>query len=856
MATKAKPYPDSDLFTPRRQRTYRGRNLLQIAMPLGGIGAGSISLNGQGGLQDFAIRHNPAISALADGHATTDAAFATLHLPKQGVTRLLEGPMPPERIYAQGLKGQGYRQGGYEGLPRLRECSFSGQYPFGTARLSDPDLPLRVEITGWSPFIPLDDRASSLPGLVLEYRFTNTSRSALEFEFAYHLSHLAPGAQPDFSGSRNEMRGDYGVFMDNSDGVDSPTRGSCALGLASGTAELKGMWFRGGWFDAISALWKELSSGEFHPNDGSCPAGTRGRNGASLRVQANLGAGKSMTIPLILTWHFPNVAYSHGALSAPQGGLPHWHPYYASQWPDAWAVLEELRSNYPALRRRTLAFQKALFRSSYPGYVLEALSANLAIIKSPTILRQSNGNMWAWEGCFTDRGCCHGSCTHVWNYAQAIPHLFPALERTFREQELYRSMDERGHVTFRSALPDGPTTHTYHPASDGQLGGVMKVYREWQISGDRAWLQEMYPEVKQSIDFCIGYWDPEHTGLLMEPHHNTYDIEFWGPDGMCSSFYIGALAAMAAIARDAGHGEEAGFYAELASRGAERLDKELFNGEYFEQKVMLRGLKASPGKEQLAQLKKDNAEEHRLLLSEGPKYQYGSGCISDGVFGAWLAKACGVESPQNRENIRRNLQAIFDYNFRHSLWEHANPQRPGYAIGDEPGLLLCTWPRGGKPTLPFVYSDEVWTGIEYQAAAHMIAEGLLREGLSVVKAARARYDGLARNPWNEYECGNFYARAMASWGLIQALSGFRYSAPQRTLTLEPQLEAAGGENFATFFSTAAAWGWLEIKGKEVHLHVSEGTLEIDVLNVVLNGSTSRVERKTTASAGRICRISF
>jgi len=103
----------------------------------------------------------------------------------------------------------------------------------------------------------------------------------------------------------------------------------------------------------------------------------------------------------------------------------------------------------------------------------------LAILKSPTLLLQDSGNVWAWEGCFANQGCCAGTCTHVWNYAQALPHLFPALERTFRETELERSMDRRGHITFRSALPDGETRHKSHAASDGQLGGIMKLYREW-----------------------------------------------------------------------------------------------------------------------------------------------------------------------------------------------------------------------------------------------------------------------------------------------------------------------------------------------------------------------------------------
>jgi hypothetical protein len=423
----------------------------------------------------------------------------------------------------------------------------------------------------------------------------------------------------------------------------------------------------------------------------------------------------------------------------------------------------------------------------------------------------------------------------VWNYAQAMPHLFPQLERTLREQELERSMDERGHVTFRSALPDGPTGHGWHAASDGQLGGTMKVYREWQISGDREWLERMYPLARRSLNYCIETWDPDRLGVLVEPHHNTYDIEFWGPDGMCSGIYLGALAAMAAMCREMGDEEEGQDYADLAERGARYLDDHLFNGEYYHQNVAWKGLRDTSFADMIAGADARSSEVMRLLKKEGPKYQYGPGCISDGVIGAWMASTYGIESPQTRSKVRRHLRAVFGHNFRADLTEHVCTQRPGYAWGDEPGLLLCSWPRGGKPTLPFPYSDEVWTGIEYHVAAHLISEGMVAEGLTIVKAARSRYDGRVRNPWNEYECGNYYARAMSSYALLGALSGFRYSAATRTLHVGPKLP---GNRFRVFFSTASGWGTLAVSNGRLTIDLAEGELAVDEV-VVTDGRRAR-----------------
>src|SRR5258707_10073839 len=221
---------------------------------------------------------------------------------------------------------------------------------------------------------------------------------------------------------------------------------------------------------------------------------------------------------------------------------------------------------------------------------MEAVAANLAIVKTPTVLRQEDGRLWSWEGCSDASGCCHGSCTHVWNYAQAIPHLSPALERTLRETEFNVSQDTAGHQTFRTPLPIRVPVHEVQAAADGQLGGIMKVYREWRISGDSAWLRSIYPRVKASLDYCIRTWDPRHIGAVEEPHHNTYDIEFWGPGGMTTSFYLGALEAISIMG---GYlRQDVSQYMTLYAKGRKFMEDNLFNGEYFIQKIKWTGLNA------------------------------------------------------------------------------------------------------------------------------------------------------------------------------------------------------------------------------------------------------------------------
>jgi len=459
--------------------------------------------------------------------------------------------------------------------------------------------------------------------------------------------------------------------------------------------------------------------------------------------------------------------------------------------------------------------------------VIEAIAANLTILKSPTVLRQRDGKLWNWEGCGDNSGCCAGSCTHVWNYAQAIPHLFPSLERTLRETEFFPSQDNEGHQTFRSALPIRPVATTFHSASDGQLGGIMKMYRDWRISGDTEWLRKMFPMIVKSMDYCITTWDPRATGTLEEPHHNTYDIEFWGPDGMCTSFYLGALKAISEMGRYLGN--DVSKYEALYTRGKEKLETELFDGEYFIQKIQWEGLSSpDPVKASEGSWSSDYSVEARALLQkEGPKYQYGTGCLSDGILGAWIGEVCGLHNVVDSAKVTSHLKSVYKYNLRNDLSDHSNPQRPSFALGDEGGLLLCSWPKGGKLSLPFVYSDEVWTGIEYQMASHLMMMGEAEKGLDIVRTARNRYDGRYRNPFNEYECGHWYARALSSYAMLQALSGVRYDAIDQLMYIN-----GNSDDFTSFISTATGFGNVGMKDGKPFLDVTYG--EITVEDFILN----------------------
>jgi uncharacterized protein (DUF608 family) len=322
--------------------------------------------------------------------------------------------------------------------------------------------------------------------------------------------------------------------------------------------------------------------------------------------------------------------------------------------------------------------------------------------------------------------------------------------------------------------------------------------------------------------------------------HNTYDIEYYGPNTMMGSLYLGALRAGERMARQVGDEAAAAEYARLAESGARWTDEHLFNGEYFEQDVRPEAWRAWPEPWQQRSIGRYGYDSR---FTDWPKWQVGAGCLSDQLLGGWYAEMLGLGSLYNPEHVRSALAAIWVHNFRDDLTDHPNPMRI-YAVGEEAGLIICTWPRGNRPGHPSVYGDECWSGIEYQVAAHLIYAGLVDEGLSIVKAVRGRYTGERRNPWNEIECGHHYARSMASYSLLLALSGFRYRGADGALWLDPRLDEG---DFRVFFSVGSGWGLAGLRraggGAEVTVEVRHGSLKVGqvVLPASLGGGTPSAE---------------
>ena len=491
-----------------------------------------------------------------------------------------------------------------------------------------------------------------------------------------------------------------------------------------------------------------------------------------------------------------------------------------------------------------MAFVRALSKSDLPEEVKEAALFNLSTLRTQTCFRTADGRFYGFEGSADRAGCCHGSCTHVWNYEQATPFLFGDLARSMREVEFAHATADNGLMSFRVNLPLGRAQEFGRAAADGQTGCVLKMYRDWQLCGDDAFLRALWPKVKKAVEFAWipGGWDADRDGVMEGCQHNTMDVEYYGPNPQMGLWYLGALRAAEEMARHVGDAEMAAECRRLFESGRIWIDAHLWNGEYYEQRVVPPRMAA------------DVAPGLRVGMgatdATKPDYQLGAGCLVDQLVGQFVAHVCGLGPLVDQGHARTTLRSILKYNLRPALHEHFNPLR-AFAVADESALIMADYPKV-RPARPFPYYGEAMTGFEYVAAVGMLYEGLEEEGLRCIRGVRSRYDGQRRNPFDEAECGHHYARAMASWAAILALTGFRWSAVTGIL----ELRARPGRHF---WSNGSAWGTfrLEAEGQTVlraHVLVVEGGLQVAELRLPGFGA-HRLSPPRAVSAGEFLDVS-
>ncbi len=540
-----------------------------------------------------------------------------------------------------------------------------------------------------------------------------------------------------------------------------------------------------------------------------------GRLERSVRVEP----GREAQVDWIIAWHFPNLEIR----GLPGRSVGH---AYAARFSSAEEVIRYVAREFDRLTRTTREWVDCWYDSTLPYWLLDRTMANTSTLATTTCYRLRDGRFWAWEGI----GCCPGTCTHVWHYAQAPARLFPEIER-----------DQRERVDFGDALhADGGVGHREYidskafPAVDGHCGRILGAFREHQMAKDDAFLRRIWPRVRKAVEWLIAF-DKNSDGVLEGAQHNTLDAAWYGKIPWLISLYLAALRAGAAMARERGDPEFASRCDAIASRGAERI-LDLWGGEYF-------------------------------IHEEDPKHSNaigtGTGCHIDQLLGQTWAHWTHLGTLFDREKQLSALRALWKYNFAPDVgaFRERFPRGRWYAAAGDAGLVMCTWPRGGeKPGYSkhwqYGYFNECMTGFEWQVAAHMIWEGadqpdLLLDGLAIARAIHDRYRAERRNPYNEIECSDHYSRAMASFGVYQAVCGLEYHGPNGHLAIAPRIRA---ENFRASFVAAEGWGTIAqtIGDDELSLRLDlrHGALRLQTIGVHWKQPDRRVQLSSAPAGAR------
>jgi len=721
------------VFDPVPRPVYRGEALRNVWMPMGGIGAGGMSIGGDGVFRRWMVR---------DAKPTDEpGAFFAVRAKAGG------GPATA-RILQAGGDGVG-------------DVEFHGEFPVAWHRFADPALPVRVSMESFSPFIPLDEKNSGLPVAMFVLDVENPGSESTEVTLLGSLPDLVGGHPVSF-----KEAGYTGVAM-------AGKAGSLVLAARSDATALK-PWTDRAWLRAALAGGDlpALESAGGPPAPGGPPAH------AALAVTFTLKAGERRAVPFLWAWHLP-------------GDARHSHAY--EKWfADAPAVCRYVGQHYDRLAADTRLFHDTLFATTLPYYVPERLSSQCSTLFTRVVYWTRDDHVYGWEGL----GCCSGSCTHVWNYEQTMAHLFPSLERRMRDIGLGPGQAADGGVFNRFGTADSPwgPEGNEKPAADGHASTMAKAYREWRLSSDDEWLKLRYPAVKRAMEYWIRTWDGEdEDGVARGVQFNTYDASLVGPNTFIGSQYLVALRAAEEMAGIVGDPEAAKRWRGLFERGSKAYATECWDDQYkyFVQRI-------PPGQRQA---------------------DYGNACFVDQVLGQWWASVNGLGHVLPQPQVKASLAAIAKWNMigDMSLYQYHYDQPRIFIWGQGKGLMVCVWPRHDYLPNPMLYREEVWTGCEYQAAASMIWEGLVPEGLAVVKAVHERYNDGLRSPWNEIECGDHYARALSSWSVLLASQGFSYVGPRGRIGFDPKLTP---DDHKSFFAGAEGWGAFTQRRQERQQHNS------------------------------------
>jgi non-lysosomal glucosylceramidase len=772
-----------------------------IGMPVGGINCGTVYLGGDGRLWlwDIFNKNQEGIEPKVV-EWSVDAQIPMVKIrPRDGAcyVRPSTDIRPLEQGFAIKIKYQGniiikrFHQDDWD------EIRFEATYPVATIYYLDAKLPLEIKLTAFSPFIPLDEDSSNTPVTIQSFELKNTGTTAIEVEIAGWLENAVnkfsatagvDGKRINKVISKTDHVSVFATFdpQDKTKFIDAGDTGSmCLTYIGKNAAGISSFKLP---FSAVSFTSKNTDESIVNADQKLI---------AGIVSSQQILSGKTIKKEFAISWHFPNVGKRIDISDARTGH------YYLNKFVNALAVADHVASRFAYLTAQTKLWNETWCDSSLPHWFMERTFLNISALATTTSHRFKTGRSWAWEGV----GACEGNCTHVWQYAQAISRIFPAIERDNRQRvDLGIALQEDGGIWFRAE-------YDKRPAIDGQAGRVLGCLREHQMSADNTFLKNNWTHIKKATQFIINQ-DRNGDGMTDTPLENTLDAVWDGEIAWIVGLCIAAVKACGVMAAEMNDTAFAAQCKEYVVKGAKNMDDLLFNGEYY--------------------IHRPDAVKGRKGIGS-----YNT-CHIDQVMGQSWAWQVGLGRINDKEKTLAALRALWKYNFTTDVGPYIKKHTGGrpYALPGEGGMIMNTNPKnepkpyGEDVTWQAGYFNECMTGFEHQVASHLMAEGLTDEALILTRTVHDRYHAFKRNPFNEIECSDHYGRAMASYGTFITACGFEYHGPNGFIRFAPKWDK---DNFKTPFTAAQGWGTYTQKktgNKQEHgLELKYGSLQLQIISL-------------------------
>jgi len=827
-----------------QENSSQNNELKYIGMPVGGITSGQVYLGGDGQLWYWDIFNIQRINPGGPGDKFYINPMVQDNKFDQGfairVKNLLLTKVTP---IVKPLNSKGFS-----------DITFKGEYPIGKVTYTDTDLPVSIRLNSYSPFIPTDHESSDFPAVVMEYTLTNDSKNEVSIELFgwlqnmsnFQTKNLATGIHTNSIhkvGKALQLITSSKVTTENQ---DLPDYGNMSLTLIEGNDA----WATPQTSTDINYNLVEVNGSK---NESAKTAIGNKLIGA-IGKEVILNAGGSKTITFILSWYFPNVHRKESGFHHLKNreNLRH---YYSKKFDSSADIANRIISNQDKYLATTKQWNKVWYDASLPTWFLDRTFINTSTLATTSSYRlddltddpDNENRFYTMEGVYLGEG----TCTHVFHYEQALGRVFPGLARQLRTQIDYGlSFKDNGVIGYRGEFSNTGHHDGRGYAADGQAGTILRAYREHTTAPNNEYLKTYWPKIKKSIVYMINH-DAEKSGtpdgILEGIQYNTLDKMWYGKNAWISGLYNAALQAGSAMAKEMHDDVFSKKCKSIAALGMKNMADQLFDGEYF-----------------INIPDPENTETPNTNI----------GCHIDQVLGQSWAMQAGLPRVFPKDKVKSALASIYKYNFQKDVGAYLDTATIKnvrfYALPEEAGTIMCAFPKGGAQeskgtnagewdNLVVGYFSESMTGFTYQVAAHMIAEGLIDEGMEMIKAIHDRYAPEKRNPYNEIEYGNHYTRAMSSYGAFIAVSGFTLIEPNGSIGFAPKLNP---KNFKSAFITGNSWGTftqhIENGNQQNSLELVYGTLKLrdftldNLSNGVqatlkLNDNTMKVKFKETAN---------